>query len=99
VYDYANITGASFNDGNWHHIVGVRNGTHLQLYLDKVAGNRDTDTGLSVANTGYLMIGMCERCSAGSGQYYFNGSMDNVLIFNRALTQAEITQLYNWRQP
>ena len=24
--------------------------------------------------------------------------IDNVLVFNRALTQAEITQLYNWRQ-
>ena len=29
--------------------------------------------------------------------YYATMDIDNVLVFNRALTQTEITQLYNWR--
>ena len=37
--------------------------------------------------------------SRASGEFAYSATMDidNVIVFNRALTQAEITQLYNWR--
>ncbi|KRF09938.1 LamG-like jellyroll fold domain-containing protein [Paenibacillus sp. Soil787] len=31
----------------------------------------------------------------GSGRYYFNGNIDDLRIYNRALTDTEVTQLYN----
>jgi hypothetical protein len=36
--------------------------------------------------------------SNGALNTFIDAALDDVLIFNRALTQSEITQLYNWRQ-
>ena len=50
----------------------------------------------SALNTTDSVIGI-GRDNPGTRQP-FNGFIDDVLFFNRALTQSEITQLYNWRQ-
>ena len=81
---------------NWYHVVLVAGGTNLSAYVN----------GANIGNTAYdgtikstarnVTIGKLRTQDA---LYSFNGRVDDVLIFNRALTQAEITQLYNWRQP
>ena len=36
--------------------------------------------------------------SSSTNKLYFNGKMDNIRTYNRALTQAEITNLFNAKQ-
>ena len=89
-----NNNGPTINDGNWHHVAAVFNrGGNIIFYKDGVA-----TTGVSMASvtgeTGtpspYAAIGKRPN----STQYY-DGKMANVLIYNKALTAAEILQNYN----
>jgi len=84
------ITGSSsVNDGKWHHIAGVFDGSALYLYIDgllesaKAAGN-------SVDISTYeVRIG--ENAQVPGRQW--NGLIDDVRIHNYALSQAEIVSL------
>ncbi len=80
-------------DGQWHHFAGVvnrSNGT-IQIYTD---GNLDLskDIGISgsFANDYPFQIGAYKSPSG-----YFLGQIDDVRIYNRALSAAEISALYN----
>lgn len=83
----------SVDDNQWHHIVGVRrNTTTLELYIDNILVGTKIIPSVNITVDRNYIIG------AGYGfelvGYYFNGSIDQVRIFNRALTQSEINILY-----
>ena len=83
---YKQLTSMNVNDTNWHHWVYVRNGTTITLYRD--GGNSQSDaSGDWTANVELELIGK-------NASSYFNGKIDEVSIFNKALTQAEVTSLY-----
>jgi hypothetical protein len=87
-------TTADVVDGNWHHIVAVSDasGASLTIYVDGVSVALTNDhSGGSWPNTNNsqpLTIGF----NNGSG--YFNGPIDEVRIYNRALTASEVRLLY-----
>jgi hypothetical protein len=72
----------------WYHCAFTYDGTNSALYVNGVAC---TLTGVTTPQTGTPSI--VRVGSWGSGEY-FNGQIDDVRIYNRALTQAEITQVY-----
>jgi len=77
----------------WIMVTGVFNETGLYLYFDGVLNNSVINTNaLSAGGYGNLTIGYQDE---GVGRYYFNGTIDEVGIWNRTLSQSEITQLYN----
>jgi len=88
----------TYNDGNWHYVVGVRDGSNLRLYID---GTAETPVDISslgdIDSAGDCDIGTIYDNALPGYANYFNGSMDNVMIFDRALTASEIAQLY--REP
>jgi hypothetical protein len=80
------------NDGNWHLIVGVRNGTTMNVYID---GSIDNG---SVLDQGVLNISGSNSLYIGNVDYGvpFNGLIDNVMFFNgRALSAGDVTALWN----
>ncbi|OHB55609.1 MAG: hypothetical protein A2173_01495 [Planctomycetes bacterium RBG_13_44_8b] len=79
------------NDGQWHHIAGVYDESNLLLYIDGSVDVSDTATGTINTNTYNLLIGETER-AGGKGRYW-NGIIDDVRIYNKALTQEEIEQV------
>jgi len=85
-------------DGKWHHIVMVwkSNATNgYQSYLDGVLVAQRNSANVSLPNVltgGYLGSG------GGTGEF-LNGQMDEVRIFNRALTPQEINQIYEDERP
>jgi hypothetical protein len=79
---------------NWVNIVEVyHSGTQIvETYMNGVLNN--TTTGVSSPNnttTLPLYIGSDKE----SNSYFFNGKIDDIGIWNRALTYQEITDLYN----
>jgi hypothetical protein len=77
-------------DDIWHHLILVRDGDTLMLYADGVQVKSQTKTGLgNVSNDANLIIGgdPVENCC------YLNGTIDEVVIFNRSLSQEEIQHL------
>ncbi|MEJ8757035.1 LamG-like jellyroll fold domain-containing protein [Pontibacter sp. H259] len=85
--------GKKINDGKWHHIVAMRHGTHLRnrLYIDgyKVADFRyeysDNFFSAAPVTIGYYDL------DAG---YHFNGAVDELMIYNRALDETEVRTRY-----
>ena len=85
--------GGSFDlrDGNWHFVAMTRNSTtdNVTAYLDgqyKISG---------ICSVGTLTFD--ENVNIGrnpSASDYFNGTIDDVMIFNRSLSVEEITALY-----
>lgn len=81
----------TINDGAWHHLVGVRNGNSIYLYVDgKQDGSATGLSGLDISPPGTnLNIG------AGDNFWFANALLDDVRIYNYALTQHQINLLYN----
>lgn len=77
--------------GRWYHLVGVRAGGELRLYVD---GNRVATLAANPVevSTGPLALGRAKY--AGSNTDYWNGSIDEVQAFGRALTDSEVSALY-----
>lgn len=74
----------------WHHLAITKDGTTATLYLDGISQGTDTtsnswDTGDSVR---IGVIGL-DRLDCG-----FNGFIDEVAIYDRALSAEEVLQLY-----
>ncbi|MCX6747089.1 MAG: LamG domain-containing protein, partial [Candidatus Pacearchaeota archaeon] len=84
---YIVTTGVDVSDGNWHYVVVTNNGTNASIYVDgiqKIIGSGSPN------QQGWNVIG---RYNPSEG--YFNGSIDEVMIWNRALTPEEINASYN----
>jgi hypothetical protein len=90
------------NDGQWHFVVGQRTGTTLQIYVD---GNLEGTTtipatyNLSGTSQHDAYIGAMTNNADGSLYKLFNGLIDEVHIYNRALTQGEIVNLMGQTTP
>lgn len=81
----------------WYHISGVKNGNSLLFYLNGTTNDTwsDTISGTVQNGDGSLWIG-----SGWNGtDEPFNGVIDDVRIYNRALTSEEIYALYNTDAP
>lgn len=87
----------TLNDGVYHHIVFKRTGTEGAIFIDGV--NKTTQvvdaTALTVA-VGGLIIGQEQDTVGGSFDpaQAFNGDMDEVRFYNRALSDIEILELF-----
>ena len=79
-------------NNTWSHIVCSISGTNLKIYLEGVLIlNTTIDNSKRVANLGPLIIGGGARTDKPAEQ--FVGKIDDVRLYNRALTQDEISYL------
>lgn len=87
-FDLSGLSSNPMKDGNWHHIVFTRNSSNLiQLYVDgSTVGSTQSLTG----NTLFKVIGANYAKSV-----FFDGSIDEVAIFNKALSLSEVELIYN----
>lgn len=88
----AYTSGSIVSANTWQHYVFMRNGNTFSIYRNGVAlsvtGSSDSDL---------VGIGTMDLTLGSSGnQRFFNGSIDELMIFNRSLTTTEITNLYNY---
>ena len=84
---------ATINDGQFHQIVFVKNGTTLQLYIDGVLDGETIDTTQGdTTNNSPVFLG--RRGTDTDFANYLKGVIDDLVIYNRALSQAEINELY-----
>ena len=94
----ANVTttGVTLNDGNWHHILVTYDGTNVKIYVDGSLNNSSTNgTGATGTSTQITTIGASEQ---GTSRYY-EGKIDEVSIWDSALSSSAITEIYNSGAP
>ena len=82
---------AVITNGDWHHVGLVCDDTNRILYVDNIEVARGTLTGLPVSIEG-LNIGSGKNLEAGT---FFSGLVDDVRIYNKALSAEEIAALAN----
>ena len=82
-------------DNNWHHIVGVRDAitNQLKIYVDGVL--EDTASAVYTAGFTSAVEGISIGWRRSTNNKFFNGSIDEVAIYNSALDAATILQHYN----
>jgi hypothetical protein len=80
------------NNNSWHHFVYCFSGGYAKTYLDGVLISSQTDAGSIVGNsTTNLIFGY----GLPLNNFFYNGRLDDIGIWNRALTAQEITALYS----
>jgi hypothetical protein len=88
------ISNASLTLNQWHHIVMSYDGNVLTLYLDGVnVSSTNTNLTLNTAGNSGISVGVSNQANG-----YWNDAdaiIDDIGIWNRALTQQEISNLHN----
>jgi hypothetical protein len=84
------------NDGAWHHVVGMRSGTDLLVYVDGILDGTNTApegydlSGTSQANALIGAITDARDATGATLEKFFAGAIDDLRIYNRALSDQEI---------
>ena len=97
IYKYK-YGGTTINDNNWHLVVATYDGSNtlagMKLYVDgslETTTDAELGTITTMLNNTALVIGRREYYNS----HYFNGLMDEGAVWSRAITAAEITELWN----
>jgi trimeric autotransporter adhesin len=85
--------GASFSTGVWNQFIVERNGNTIDIYYDDVLVETGTISGAISASSNPLLIGA--RDAADGRNFTVDGLIDDVGIWDRALSPDEIAELWN----
>ncbi|MEM1971239.1 MAG: LamG domain-containing protein, partial [Candidatus Anstonellales archaeon] len=90
--DYFVTSPNTYNDGQWHYAVVTYDGSTLNLYVDgSLVATRTNITAIPHTSNTPLVIGK----DSNDSKRYFRGDIDEVRIYNRALTAQEVSDAYN----
>ncbi|MEK7506322.1 MAG: LamG domain-containing protein [Patescibacteria group bacterium] len=93
VGNWSETTGVTpVNDNNWHYLVATRSGTTQAIYIDGKLDASNTVTLRDMGTGNTLYIGIYRPSPVDSP---FLGLLDDIRIYNRALSAAEVQQIYN----
>lgn len=91
--DFESATGTTtVTDGQWHHVAATWNGTNIRMYLDGKLEASRAFTGTVYNSTSDLYIGRQERSGL---EQPFNGIIDDIRIYNYALSEEQVIRLKN----
>ena len=80
----------TINDNTWHFVVITLQGSVFTLHIDNVLNNQSTNQLPALSWNGSRRIGAGNYAMIG----FYKDLLDDIGMYNRALTPAEITQLY-----
>jgi Concanavalin A-like lectin/glucanases superfamily len=86
----------AINDGNWHHIAMSRvitTGT-TKIYVDGTLNQTATLGAFSTITQPFFSLGRIENTNPGINPIYFNGALDEMAMYDRALSDTEVADLY-----
>ena len=89
-YAYAGPSGSTFVDSDWHHLVIRKSGLVVEMIVDDQTEYSNT---LGSATPSFFPDHLHFGSIAGGGAEIFNGYLDEVGIWSRALTDLELTAL------
>jgi hypothetical protein len=92
---YSNNFSKTLNDGKWHQCTFTYDSSLYSVYIDGVLEYQETNlTRLPIFynNAGN---GFCIGRDGDNANWYLNGYVDDVVIYNRAINSTETQQLYN----
>jgi hypothetical protein len=87
-------SGASISTNAWHHVAGTYDGGTMRIYVDGVLKGSLADQGTITVNSNPLVFGGQTGYEGEYGEY-FQGKLDEVRIWNRALSLCELVNNRN----
>ncbi len=81
----------SVNDGQWHHVAGIYDGKKMYLIIDGEVDSSQPASGRINTNNAPVYIGN----NAEQNARFWNGLIDDVRVYNYALTKEEVAALSN----
>ena len=87
--------GANWQADKWTFTCGAWNSSGIYKYLDGVLDASRTDRSCNFEKSNIYNVNIGTYYDLGSTLRSFNGSIDEVMIFNRSLTSVEIKALYS----
>ena len=75
----------------WNHVTLLRDGNTFRNYINGVPHNTESNTSAYPDMTGIVYVG---RAIGGGNDYRLTGLLDEVRIYNRALSAAEVHAIY-----
>ncbi|MBW6500052.1 MAG: hypothetical protein K0B05_01555 [Bacteroidales bacterium] len=84
-----NSASGSITQNTWVHLVGTYDGTNIKVYINSILTEIQYHPGNIYDANSYLTLGLWSSS-------YWGGSIDDLFIYNKALTQSEVNQLYNY---
>lgn len=88
----SNVTGGSLTSGTWELVTAVFDGSLLHLYIN----GSEVPNNASPTSFGPITVPMYFGTYFGSpGNNLFKGDMDDVCVYNRALSAQDVSDLYN----
>ncbi len=87
-----NINSINYNTNNWYNVVVTYDGNTLKMFVNGIQVDSQNHTGALQTSSIPLRFG--RRGGAGYYNNWFKGKIDDIGIWNRALTQDEVTSLY-----
>jgi hypothetical protein len=75
--------------GPWYHVVGVKYGSNILIYVNGVYESTVAEPPIYDTDVADLLIGANKTEGA-----YLNGNIDEVMLYNRALSAQEIAAIY-----
>ena len=95
----------TYNDGNWHHVAVTSNESSYKLFIDGAEDTGAATSGSSPSNVvgGWIddmaVKNSCnigaQRRNADKNNHYFNGNIDELAIWDSALTADQIDNIYH----
>jgi hypothetical protein len=86
------IYGGAITTGNWYHVVGLFNGTEYKIYVDAVEVATLSDATAPQASGAKFIIAGADI--AGNIERFFDGGLDDVRLYDRAITTIEIGEMF-----
>ncbi|QGA80302.1 LamG domain-containing protein [Candidatus Nanohalobium constans] len=92
--DNSTLNGRSPSASTWYHIVAVRDNPDVKLYINNTLEVKKSNSSNTEGVSGRIdAIGAIEGSSGPSS--YHDGKIDDIRIYDRALSEPEIQALYN----
>ena len=88
---YVNVQGGTPTVSNWHFIVCTYDGSNIKLYVDGSYIGQTAASGNIAGAAGATYLGAYNKAN----DHYLNGKIDEVSIWNSALSSNEVSALYN----
>lgn len=83
------MEGKTMDIRKWFMLTVTYNGSEVKMYHNNELVKKQSVTGSAAATVGKLYIGMLE------GSLFYKGKMDELRIYNRAISASEVSTLYN----
>lgn len=97
---YVQTTASNLTAGTWYHVVGVYtsgNNATAKIYINGAEATTSTTGTIPSSigdDAGAFAIGVEDISTSPTG--YYDGVIDEARVYNRALSNTEVSQLYNW---